>query len=601
MARKEIRELEKKLVQMQTKLLNESLDLMDNYVDPREAYLGPDGEMWNQVGSFGPGRSNLCAGFVNEQKLAEARDLSRWLCESNEYAINAIENRISYVTGTGHTYDVATKKATEVDPELVKQTQDYLDEWVYRNNWGDRQQENSRRLDRDGEVFIRYFFTKNGLRVRYVEPFQVRSPGNDPRDSFGIRCDAEDAETKEGYWVQTGDKQEDLELIEADQIQHRKANTDSNVKRGIPLLWPVRQHLQRIEKIHRNIALCIEIQTAIALVRRHKGSSESQVSSFKQGRASYTHVSSVTGQTRRKENFRPGSIIDVDANTEYDFPASGLNVANFAAGVQQLLRAVASRLVMPEFMLTSDASNGNYASTLVAEGPVVKLFQRLQATMIRDDLEVMWKVVECAVKNGALPDEALTVLEIQATPPSLKSRDEDKEASRDKILFDAKILSPQTYAGKYGLDFDQERKNILSLAQMGQSVAPQDPQQDQPADIPTPEPEVPSEEPQADAGVQAALTLNGAQVSSALEVLLGIRQGTLSVVAAVELMVGVGFDRDQATSMVTSMNILPPINNPAPTPEVPKMESTMIDVKGAAFQGALVELLKQIKEEGCDH
>ena len=34
---------------------------------------------------------------------------------------------------------------------------------------------------------------------------------------------------------------------------------------------------------------------------------------------------------------------------------------------------------MPEFMFTSDASNANYASTLVAEGPAVKMFERLQA------------------------------------------------------------------------------------------------------------------------------------------------------------------------------------------------------------------------------
>ena len=37
--------------------------------------------------------------------------------------------------------------------------------------------------------------------------------------------------------------------------------------------------------------------------------------------------------------------------------------------LQAELRAIAARLVMPEFMLTSDASNANYASTMVAEGP----------------------------------------------------------------------------------------------------------------------------------------------------------------------------------------------------------------------------------------
>ena len=54
---------------------------------------------------------------------------------------------------------------------------------------------------------------------------------------------------------------------------------------------------------------------------------------------------------------------------EYDFPARGLDASSFVAVLQAELRAIAARLVMPEFMFTSDASNANYASTMVAEGP----------------------------------------------------------------------------------------------------------------------------------------------------------------------------------------------------------------------------------------
>ncbi len=71
------------------------------------------------------------------------------------------------------------------------------------------------------------------------------------------------------------------------------------------------------------------------------------------------------------------------------------------AVLQAELRAIASRLVMPEFMLTSDASNANYASTMVAEGPAMRMFARLQADLVRadlvnDDLDVMWRVVRAA-------------------------------------------------------------------------------------------------------------------------------------------------------------------------------------------------------------
>ena len=57
---------------------------------------------------------------------------------------------------------------------------------------------------------------------------------------------------------------------------------------------------------------------------------------------------------------------------------------------------------MPEFMLTSDASNANYASTMVAEGPAMRMFARLQADLVNDDLDVMSRVVQAAHRNATL-------------------------------------------------------------------------------------------------------------------------------------------------------------------------------------------------------
>src|SRR4029077_16980916 len=117
--------------------------------------------------------------------------------------------------------------------------------------------------------------------------------------------------------------------------------------------------------------------------------------------------------------YGPGTILDAHADIEYDFPAAGVDAANFVTVLQAELRAVASRLVMPEFMLSSDASNANYSSTMVAEGPALRMFARLQADQVCDDLEVMWRVVNAAIAAGQLPPEARTQVEIQAVPPNL--------------------------------------------------------------------------------------------------------------------------------------------------------------------------------------
>src|SRR5205823_375671 len=149
--------------------------------------------------------------------------------------------------------------------------------FVAANNWHRRQQEIVRRYDRDGEVFLRFFVDVDGqTRVRFVEPGQAATPperAGDPATTFGIETEADDVETSLGYWV-------DGSLVDACHIQHRKANVDQNVKRGLPLFYPVRKNLRRAEKLLRNMSVVAEIQSAIALIRKHHGGTKSGVQQF---------------------------------------------------------------------------------------------------------------------------------------------------------------------------------------------------------------------------------------------------------------------------------------------------------------------------------
>jgi hypothetical protein len=166
------------------------------------------------------------------------------------------------------------------------------------------------------------------------------------------------------------------------------------------------------------------------------------------------------GGRRYVAQYAPGTILDAPAGLEYDFPASGVNASNFVTVLQAELRAIAARLVMPEFMFTSDASNSNYASTLVAEGPAVKMFERLQASLKNDDCQVMWRVIRNAANAGRLPADVCRRVELQINLPSLHVRDQLKEAQIDKIAFEHGVLSPQTWSKRLGLDYDQEQKNL---------------------------------------------------------------------------------------------------------------------------------------------
>jgi capsid protein len=441
-------------------------DLFNSFVDPREPYCD-DGETWLPLSS-GPNAGPLYSlGPANESQLADIRRQCRQLALENEFAINGHENRISYIIGPGHTYKAVPTKSmgataglpSSASPTpLVSAVQQTLDDFLTTNRWHSRQQEIVRRRDRDGEAFLRFFTAPDGtLRVRFVEPDQIYTPpeqAGNPAARLGILTDEGDVETIRGYFI-------DGRLVDASEIQHRKANADANCRRGIPLFYPVRKNLRRAEKLLRNMSIVAEIQSAIALIRKHRQATATGVQQFvaNQSDAWVARPESAKGVVHR---YPPGAILDTSANIDYDFPASGIDAANFVAVLQAELRAIASRLVMPEFMLTSDASNANYSSTMVAEGPALRMFARLQAEQVCDDLEVMWRVVDAAIAAGQLPPEARTQVEIQAVPPNLAVRDQLKDTQRYKIENAAGILSPQTWSQLAGLDYDQEQQNQAS-------------------------------------------------------------------------------------------------------------------------------------------
>ena len=273
-----------------------------------------------------------------------------------------------------------------------------FDEFVRLNRWHARQQEIVRRKDRDGECFLRLFAAADGTtRVRFVEPAQVAAPSDriaDPSASFGIQTDPDDVETVLGYWI-------DGQLVDAAEIQHRKANVDGNVKRGLPLFYPVRKNLRRAEKLLRNMSVVAEIQSAIAVIRKHKAATAAGLADFVANQADLSVTDAATGRTSHFRRYAPGTILDAVAGTDYEFPAAGIDAGRYVTVLQAELRAIASRLVMPEFMLTSDASNANYCSTMVAEGPAVKMFDRLQHEMLADDIELLRRVVATRRRSPA--------------------------------------------------------------------------------------------------------------------------------------------------------------------------------------------------------
>ena len=221
----------------------------------------------------------------------------------------------------------------------------------------------------DGESFRRFYVTDNGLELRWVEPWQVAMPADhaDPAHAWGIEVDTEDSQTVKAYWIEG-------KPYNPDDVEHRKLNVFENVRRGIPTFYPVRLNLRRAEQLLKNMGLVATVQAAIAWNRQWpSGTTSGQISSFAASSATVSHASATTGEQRNFQRFRPGTILDTKAGMEMK-GIDALDAPAFCDVLAAELRAIASRLNMPEFMLTADASNANYASTMVSEGPSVRTF-----------------------------------------------------------------------------------------------------------------------------------------------------------------------------------------------------------------------------------
>ncbi len=518
--RREARQLDGDVTRIAAKML-EAITVDIDFVDPRGAYADDAGGAdWLAIGS---GSTKEHVGLpTTEEELARCRQVCRLLATENDFGKNAIENRISYTVGSGHVYSVEWKKDEEEDKEstLLEDVEAVIADFCKQTRWAARQMEIRRRLDRDGECFLRLFERQDQLLVRFVEPWQVSTPthmASSKADAFGIRTDPDDVETVLGYWV-------DGDLIDADKIQHRKANVDMNVRRGLPSLWTARKELHKAKVLLDQLATKVGIHTAIALIRTHKAASATGISSFVQANANKTVTNSATGETSYHRKYGAGTIIDAPEGVSYDLPAASLKVKEAVDAVQAQLRAAASSLVMPEFMLSSDASNANYSSTMVAENPSVKMFQRLQYETIEFDTALIERALRLAESTGRLPAGTVDRINVVATPTNLQTSNRLDDAQADQILVDKGAMSRQTMAERNDLDWDTEKQRMAETGTTQPDGTTEPTAEPVPADGSDPANAAASTQ-----TIQTAqdLVLNGAQLQAAVAIVNSVATGEI--------------------------------------------------------------------------
>jgi len=488
----------------------------------------------------------------SEADLGQIRNIARILCDKYPPAVCALKNLQNFIAGTGSDFNVKPVKGQQPSQGLVDLVQYVIDRFRKDNHFdGDLDRELERRKSRDGEWFLALYASHDGrTQLRTIEPEMIqapRNPGEVERSigwnldkapccwSFGVQTDHDDIQTVYGYHLQWSSNTSDWEYLPAERVEHFKANVDRNIKRGLSDFYPVSESILDTAKALRNTIRGVSLQAAIAwIMQGAKGTTQAQMESLR-GTAKVSEYNQSTqfgARTRTQAEYKPGTTLMVPHGQQYlPGPMGSDRVPNFVTAIQAVMRLIGSRWCMPEYMISGDASNANFSSTMVAESPFVKNCEAEQGYNASRFVSLMWKAVKIAheagqfARHGVSFDELEQQIEITVESPRVAVRDGDKETARRRILNEAGILSSKTWASQEELDFDQEVEFGAAVAGPAFGAPPVEAEADLP--IPVAAPTEPIAAPATELQTTSDTVLNGAQVTAATAIVLAVAKGEI--------------------------------------------------------------------------
>jgi len=506
-----------------------------------------------------------------DDDLRAIQVVARVIAQVSVNAKCATLNLLNWVMGTGFEYGVEPAEGFEPPPQLVAAVQQVVDDFLEDNDWvGDYEREMYRRSIRDGEYFLGLWHTGGGhVQARAIEPEFVRTPSATPpidrSYTFGVDTRKLDLHHIFGYFVDwTGEGQPDY--MPAEQVEHVKRNVDRNVKRGISDFFPIQEALTDVSKLGRNMVKGSSVAAAIAWIEEFApGVSAAGASGLQSEHRTMTYQQTdQTGRQRTKSvrNYDPATVMYTEAGRQFKpGPLAQANAANFVAINQAALRIIGSNWCMPEYMISSDASNANYASTMVAESPFVKFAvfeQQFYASRFR---RMLWKVIAVASAAGRFNRFGTSLgdlrrqLQLVIDPPKVAATDVAADTERRLKLKAAGVLSTETVANEEGADWEVEkgRGAVASEVPTGGDGAAGGGEDDVAAQV------------AAQAGTEQViqtspdLMLNGAQVTAAVAIVTAVAARTLPRDAGIaQLEVLFNLSNEQALRLMGTSGEGPP-------------------------------------------
>ena len=380
--------------------------------------------------------------------VRKAREFDRW----DAHAHGILGTMRNYIMGKG-----LTMQPKADDPMVWYIWREFAT--ADRNKWTLKQFEIVYRVFRDGEIFLRFFDKDDDGKatgkttIRFLDPLLVRKPteGKDINKNAGesiqngVVTDPEDVENVIGYQYMDRVDRTTFETIPAEEVVHIKLNADSDQKRGEPAIQTCLKYFRHYEQWLENRIILNKMRTAIVMIKEVTGT-PTEVANMSQTLPLGTRQ---VAQETKSKNFRGGTIITAGPGVKYRIESPQINAGDVKEDGRAIILAMGAGMNMPEYIF-GDASNANYASTMIAESPFVKMIQYFQVFFEFHFQRIYRKVIENAIEGDMLeaPDDAEFIAKLKQIrmlaedAPAPGPEDDPAEGS------DKKVLSPREAALK---------------------------------------------------------------------------------------------------------------------------------------------------------
>lgn len=451
-----------------------------DWVDPR-SYL-------NDVSGFGyaglDGRVSVASDrasgdnppfWSSEQEHAEIRGICRFLAQIDEVGVSSLQTLTNYVVGWGS--EINWQARNPESREIVRLARSIWEHVCDAEGLsGMWEREAFTRLRRDGERCVWVHADGGEILVDFVEPEFITQPGDsrtieefyalDAYDwRYGVATTLDRPHRWHGLYASFFGSATDWEWLPKRDVVWSRINVDSSIKRGVSDLYPTFRRMEQASKLMTNTLQGASIQAAIAYIREHApGTTASGIASVRGNDDTRTIPTPNGGRDVRIRKITPGQIVDVSNGLKYTAgPVGSGQGSGFLQLVQAAMRLVGIRWSMPEYLISGDASNGNYASTLVAEAPFTKAAEAMQSLEAQSRRELIWKVLDQACRLGRLRrvgiesvDDLRLAMDLEVTYPPVAVRNRLEDAQVAEVEKRNGVLSARTWAEDAGRDYEEE-------------------------------------------------------------------------------------------------------------------------------------------------